>query len=73
MNNRITATAIESLTILYLQNQDLSGKSPEELYQMYIETYDKFKNINENTDDTNSQEPQEARVFKKSDFYRQNR
>lgn len=47
MNNRITANALESLTILYLQNQDLSGKSPEELYQMYIETYDKLKNIND--------------------------
>lgn len=47
MDNRITATAIESLTILYLQNQDLSGKPPDELYQMYIETYDKFKNIND--------------------------
>ena len=30
---------LEALTMLYLQNQDLSGKSPEEIQTMYYETY----------------------------------
>lgn len=29
----------EALVMLYLQNQDLKGKSPEELQTMYFEAY----------------------------------
>ena len=32
----------EALTMLYLQNQDLSGLTPEELLEKYQETYDKI-------------------------------
>lgn len=45
--SKLSQNTLESLAILYLQNQDLSGKSPEELYQLYSETYDKFKSIND--------------------------
>jgi hypothetical protein len=34
---------LEALTMLYLQNQDLTGKTPEELLGMYWETYEKLK------------------------------
>lgn len=44
--NKISENAVESLTVLYLQNQDLSGKSPEDLYRMYVETYRKFTELN---------------------------
>lgn len=30
--------ADEALALFYLQNQDLSGRSPEELYDLYEET-----------------------------------
>jgi len=32
----------DALAILYLQNQDLSGKTPEELADMYDEAWDKI-------------------------------
>lgn len=32
------STHCEALTILYLQNQDLTGKTPEEIQAMYFET-----------------------------------
>ena len=35
---------IEALTMLYLQNQDLSGKTPEELFKLYTETYYRIYN-----------------------------
>lgn len=34
---------LEALTMLYLQSQDLSKLSPEELYDKYNETYQKIK------------------------------
>lgn len=33
---------LEALALLYLQNQDLSGISPEELLNKYEETYEKL-------------------------------
>ena len=44
MNNSVKLSTfpnnkIESLTMLYLQSQELSGLSPEELYDKYEETY----------------------------------
>lgn len=32
---------VEALTMLYLERQDLTGKTPEELAEMYWATYDK--------------------------------
>ncbi len=37
------ATRFEALAILYLQNQDLSGKTPEEIMEMYLETEQALK------------------------------
>ena len=34
---------VHALTLLYLQHQDLSSLSPEELFDKYKETYDKIK------------------------------
>lgn len=36
----------EALTMLYLQNQDLSNLSPEELADKYQKTYDKIRQRN---------------------------
>lgn len=36
--------SLEALTMLYIQNQDLSGKTPEDLVDLYDETYDKIRN-----------------------------
>lgn len=36
------SSKLEALTYLYLQNQDLSDKSPEELYVMYLDVYKKI-------------------------------
>ena len=33
----------EALSMLYLQNQDLSGKSPEEINSMYWDAYYRIK------------------------------
>ena len=32
---------VEALTMLYLERQDLTGKTPEELAEMYWATHDK--------------------------------
>ena len=32
---------VEALTMLYLERQDLTGKTPEDLAEMYWTTYDK--------------------------------
>lgn len=37
------ATKEEALTMLYLQKQDLSDKSPEDLIEMYYNTLEKIK------------------------------
>lgn len=37
------ATLADALTMLYLQNQDLSETSPERLVQFYFETHDKIE------------------------------
>ena len=33
----------EALAMLYIQCQDLSGLTPEQLFDMYQETYDKIR------------------------------
>lgn len=35
--------AIEALALLYVQNQDISGLSPEDLFDKYQEAYDKIR------------------------------
>lgn len=35
---------IQALTMLYLQNQDLSAKSAEEILDLYDDTYEKIGN-----------------------------
>ncbi len=34
----------EALAMLYLKNQDLAGKTPEELFKLYTETVHKMYN-----------------------------
>lgn len=36
------ATKLEALTMLYLENQDLSSLTPEKLLDLYDETYEKI-------------------------------
>ena len=35
--------SIESLTLLYLQNQDVSACTPEELVALYFQAYEKIE------------------------------
>ena len=35
-------SANQALAMLYMQSQDLSGKTPSEIYQMYREAYDEI-------------------------------
>ncbi len=37
---------IEALTLLYLQNQDLSGVSPEALVKLFYEVHDEIRAAN---------------------------
>lgn len=40
--NTFPHSKVEALTMLYLQNQDLSNVTPEELLTLYSETYQKI-------------------------------
>lgn len=42
--NVFPKTKNEALTMLYLQNQDLSNVTPEELLNLYVDTYEEIKN-----------------------------
>lgn len=35
----------EALAMLYLQNQDLKDKTPEEIYVMYRDAYERFAKV----------------------------
>lgn len=35
---------IEALALLYVQNQDLSGLTPEQIYEKYNDAYTRIKN-----------------------------
>lgn len=35
--------SIEALAMLYIQNQDISGLSPEDLFRKYKDAYEKIK------------------------------
>lgn len=39
---------IEALALLYVQSQDLTGKSPEEILDIYDDAYVKIKEHNRN-------------------------
>lgn len=43
----------EALSMLYLQNQDLSGKSPEEINSMYWDAYYRIKKDDYNKTQSN--------------------
>lgn len=45
-NKNFPSSKIEALTMLYLQNQDLSTLSPEEVMDKYQETYDRIRERN---------------------------
>lgn len=45
-NKNFPSSKIEALTMLYLQKQDLSNLSPEEVMDKYQETYDKIRERN---------------------------
>lgn len=40
------STRTEALAMLYLQNQDLSNKSPKEIQEMYFWAYSEIKEAN---------------------------
>lgn len=47
MSENVTAfphNKVEALTMLYLQNQDLNNVTPEELFALYSQTYEKIEN-----------------------------
>lgn len=46
MGNCFPANSTEALTMLYLQNQDLSRKTPEEIDRLYWETYYRISSVN---------------------------
>lgn len=37
------SSEFEALALLYIQNQDLSGLTPEEIYDKYHEAYNKIR------------------------------
>lgn len=39
----------EALALLYIQNQDLSNLSPEQIYDEYRDAYEKIKNRKQET------------------------
>lgn len=41
-NTKLPANLVETLTILYMQNQDLSNVSPEKLVDVYINTSERI-------------------------------
>lgn len=42
--NTFPHNKVEALAMLYLQNQDLSKVTPEELLNLYVDTYEEIKN-----------------------------
>ena len=51
--NAFPGTPVEALAYLYVQNQDLAGKTPVQIYEMYLDAYyqilkDRHKKKSEN-------------------------
>lgn len=40
--NTFPASELQALALLYVQNQDLSGLSPEEVYDKYRDAYERI-------------------------------
>lgn len=45
MSTQFPSTKIDALTILYLQNQDLTNISPEELVKLYDDTHERINAV----------------------------
>jgi hypothetical protein len=50
-------TVTEALAMLYVQNQDLSGVTPEGLLDMYQDAYKRIKAYRQEKRNTNQQQP----------------
>lgn len=50
--SKFPANECEALALLYIQSQDLSELTPEEIYDKYKETYDKIKKRKKETKKT---------------------
>lgn len=48
-NKCLNSEQLEALTMLFLQNQDLSQLTPEQVLDKYYETYEKLKTHYQNT------------------------
>jgi len=53
----------DALAILYLQNQDLSGKTPEELVDMYDEAWNKISQEFKSISDKKREERRKTRGY----------
>lgn len=51
----LPASKFEALALLYIQKQDLSGISPEQLLDMYEDAYQKIKDRNREKHSTQQQ------------------
>ena len=38
------SSMIDALAMLWMQNQDLSSKTPEEIYRMFVDAKEKIRN-----------------------------
>lgn len=56
--NAFPKTKNEALTMLYLQNQDLSKVTPEKLLNLYVDTYEEIKNADLVRKKTNKEKQQ---------------
>ena len=61
-NKFFPSTKAEALTMLYLQNQNLSGKSPEEIAELYQDAYQKICSYDKETR-SKSGKPKTQRIY----------
>ncbi len=61
-NKFFPSTKAEALAMLYLQNQNLSGKSPEEIAELYQDAYQKIRNYDKETS-SKSGKPKTQRIY----------
>ena len=54
--NTFPSTKSEALTMLYLQSQDLSGKSPSDIVELYISTNNEIR-------ETFGKQPRKSKKF----------
>lgn len=41
--NTFPANPIQAISMLYVENQNLEGKTPEEIFDLYMQTYERIK------------------------------